>query len=238
MKKARLKENTTKKSNKSSITDERFSPKVAVVTGIIMLASLVGFYFLTDKLVKNRKNTNETQEKEMTSVRESNSINYSDIDKIEDKNYYLLLDAGTKVEETSNKEDSKSNKDSNSNEQKTINYASEYDQHIDYIAYQKLVDEKFYYIDYTKEENKDVFDKKEKLKNLKKLKVKEPTLIYVKDGKIDTTYVGNNNILMQMYIIRGYITTKSYSDSNSNKETKSNSNSKSNKESKSNSNKK
>ena len=228
MKKARLKENTTKKSNKSSITDEKFSPKVAVVTSVLMLASLVGFYFLTDKLVKNRKTTTEESEEEMTSIRETNSINYSDIDKIEDKNYYLLLDGGTKKEETSNTEDSKSNTEesksnedkstsnkdksnsksnksnsnSDSNTENTIDYASEYDQHIDYISYQKLVDEKFYYIDYTKKENKDVFNKKEKLKDLKKLKVKEPTLIYVKDGKIDKTYVGNNNILMQMYILQ------------------------------------
>lgn len=218
MKKARIKENATKKSNKTNKQEEKFTPKAAVITGILMLASLVGFYFLTDRIVSKRKPEEEQKKEEIKSVRDERTINYSDIDKIEEKDYYLLLDAGKKQEDT--KDDSKSNKDKKSNEN-TINYASEYDQHIDYIEYQKLVDEKFYYIDYTKKENKKVFDKKEKLKDLKKLKVKEPTLIYVKDGKIKKTYVGNNNILMQMYIFRGYISTSS---STSNKDSNKNSN--------------
>lgn len=215
MKKAKIKENTSKKSNKTNKEAEKFTPKAAVITGIIMLASLVGFYFLTDRIVKNRKPEEEKEKEEIKSIRDERSINYSDIDKIEDKDYYLLLDAGTKKEEEK-KEDSKSNTSA-----ETMDYAAEYDQHINYIEYQKLVDEKFYYIDYTKKENKKVFDKKSNLKDLKKLKVKEPTLIYVKDGKISKTYVGNNNILMQMYIMRGYIST-STSASNSNKASNSN----------------
>ena len=213
MKKARLNKQDIKKNKKNNKDlEEKFSVKASVITGILMLGALVGFYFLTDKILENRK-VEETKEEEKVTVnvRKDNDIKYSEVEKIKDESYYLLID----------KEDDENN--------------SMYDIYINSLKYSNY-STNFYYVDLSKDENKDLLAKKDNLKNLKDLKVKDTTLIYVKDGKIDKTYVGGEKIIEYLvsFFSSDSNSNSNNSDSNSNKESKSNSN----KESKSNSNKK
>ena len=214
MKKARLNKQNTKKLE----TTEDFTTKTKIITMFVLLLTLGGFYFLTEKIVEKQNKELKEQNKEIN-VREDNDINYSDIDSIKDESYYLLLD----------KEDDEKNKqyDNYINSLKSSNYGVEY-----------------YYIDLSKDENKDLLGDKEELKELIELKVKDTTLIFVEDGKIKETYVGSEKILNQLmsYFIKSAEDNNSNDgldefdkeDSNSNKESKSNSNkdSKSNKEEK------
>lgn len=214
MKKARLNKQNTKKLE----TTEDFTTKTKIITMFVLLLTLGGFYFLTEKIVEKQNKELKEQNKEIN-VREDNDINYSDIDSIKDESYYLLLD----------KEDDEKNKqyDNYINSLKSSNYGVEY-----------------YYIDLSKDENKDLLGDKEELKELKELKVKDTTLIFVEDGKIKETYVGSEKILNQLmsYFIKSAEDNNSNDgldefdkeDFNSNKESKSNSNkdSKSNKEEK------
>lgn len=214
MKKARLNKQNTKKLE----TTEDFTTKTKIITMFVLLLTLGGFYFLTEKIVEKQNKELKERNKEIN-VREDNDINYSDIDSIKDESYYLLLD----------KEDDEKNKqyDNYINSLKSSNYGVEY-----------------YYIDLSKDENKDLLGDKEELKELKELKVKDTTLIFVEDGKIKETYVGSEKILNQLmsYFIKSAEDNNSNDgldefdkeNFNSNKESKSNSNkdSKSNKEEK------
>ena len=225
MKKARLNKQNTKKLE----TTEDFTTKTKIITMFVLLLTLGGFYFLTEKIVEKQNKELKERNKEIN-VREDNDINYSDIDSIKDESYYLLLD----------KEDDEKNKqyDNYINSLKSSNYGVEY-----------------YYIDLSKDENKDLlgdisnqittgFANAEVLKELKELKVKDTTLIFVEDGKIKETYVGSEKILNQLmsYFIKSAEDNNSNDgldefdkeNFNSNKESKSNSNkdSKSNKEEK------
>ena len=168
MKKARLNKQVDKKKE----TKENFTIKTKVITALILLLTLGGFYYLTIKIVdkqkKDNKETNETID-----VRKDNDINYSDIDSIKDSSYYLLLD----------KEDDDKN--------------SQYDTYINSLKKSNLGLE-YYYIDLSKDENKKLLGDKEELKDLKKLKVKDTTLIFVEDGKVKETYVGSEKILNQL----------------------------------------
>lgn len=168
MKKARLNKQVDKKKE----TKENFTIKTKVITALILLLTLGGFYYLTIKIVdkqkKDNKETNETID-----VRKDNDINYSDIDSIKDSSYYLLLD----------KEDDDKN--------------SQYDTYINSLKKSSSGLE-YYYIDLSKDENKKLLGDKEELKDLKKLKVKDTTLIFVEDGKVKETYVGSEKILNQL----------------------------------------
>ena len=197
MKKAKLK--TTKTKNKKEI-ESKFSISTIIITGFLMLALLIGSYFLTIKILE-KKNTEE--ETETINVRESNSINYSDIEDIKNTSYYLLFD----------KEDDEFN--------------STYDVYINSLKYSGY-DNEFYYIDLSSDNNKDLLDDEESLKDLKKIKVKDTTLVYVEDGKIKDTYVGSTEI--NTYLLSFFTTTTdetetSNAESNSNEnDSKSNSN--------------
>lgn len=204
MKKARLNKQVDKKED----SVENFTTKTKIITTLILLLTLGGFYYLTVKIVDKQKK--ETKEENKTiNVREDNDINYSDIEGIKDSSYYVLL----------YKEDDEKNSqyDTYINSLKNSNHGMEY-----------------YYINLSKEENKDLLSDKEELKDLKKLKVKDTTLIFVEDGKIKENYVGSEKILNQLmsYFIKvAEDNNKDFDDvdesnSNSNKEKteKSNSN--------------
>lgn len=187
MKKARLKKHT----NKSMIqTDNNeISIKYAVITVIIMLIILVGFYFLTEKILK--KTTHDQEEtQEVVQVRKLNSINYSDVENMVASSYYLLID----------KADDENN--------------DSYDLYINSLKYNKFPIE-FYYIDLADEHNKDLLAKEEKLEDLKNLKVKDTTLVYVSEGKIKETYVGGNSILSYL---SSFFSTSNKSNDTSNKD--------------------
>lgn len=187
MKKAKLKKHT----NKSMIqTDNNeISIKYAVITVIIMLIILVGFYFLTEKILK--KTTHDQEEtQEVVQVRKLNSINYSDVENMVASSYYLLID----------KADDENN--------------DSYDLYINSLKYNKFPIE-FYYIDLADDHNKDLLAKEEKLDDLKNLKVKDTTLVYVSDGKIKETYVGGNSILSYL---SSFFSTSNKSDDTSNKD--------------------
>ena len=168
MKKARLNKQVDKKKE----TKENFTIKTKVITALILLLTLGSFYYLTIKIV-DKQNKENKKENETIDVRKENDINYSDIDNIKDSSYYLLLD----------KEDDDKN--------------SQYDTYINSLKKSNLGLE-YYYIDLSKDENKKLLGDKEKLKDLKKLKVKDTTLIFVEDGKVKETYVGSEKILNQL----------------------------------------
>lgn len=167
MKKAKIK----KQNKKSRIqnTNNEFSIKYAIITVIIMLIILVGFYFLTEKILKKTATNNE-ETQEVVQVRKLNNINYSDVDNMVATSYYLLL----------NKADDENN--------------DSYDLYINSLKYNKFPIE-FYYIDLSDENNKNLLADEAKLDDLKDLKVKDTTLVYVSEGKIKETYVGGNSIL-------------------------------------------
>lgn len=168
MKKARLNKQVDKKKE----TKENFTIKTKVITALILLLTLGSFYYLTIKIV-DKQNKENKKENETIDVRKENDINYSDIDNIKDSSYYLLLD----------KEDDDKN--------------SQYDAYINSLKKSSLGLE-YYYIDLSKDENKKLLGDKEELKDLKKLKVKDTTLIFVEDGKVKETYVGSEKILNQL----------------------------------------
>lgn len=209
MKKARIKQ---QKQKKDIIASEGFSTKSKIITGVILVLLLVGFYIMTIKLVKNRGK--EEPEKVTINVRETNNINYSDIEKIEASSYYVLL----------YKEDDENN--------------SSYDSYINALKYSNYPDE-FYYINLSSDENKKLLSDKEELKDVDKLKVKDTTLIYVSENKIKESYVGSEKIIAQLqsfFVSAETEENNSNSNEKSNKEDKSNktSNEKSNKDEKSN----
>ncbi len=200
MKKAKLKRQEEKKINKN--TGGGINKIVwFIISIVVILAILVGFYFLTEKILENRKDNEPEETKELVSVRKLNDINYSDVDKMVAKTYFLLFDKG----------DDKSN--------------SQYDLYIDLLKYNNFGIE-FYYIDLSKEENKGILGKKESLKTLGNIKVKDTTLIFVNNGDISNTYVGSKKILE--YLSGFFGSTNSNSDGASN-DNKSNSNNTSNK---------
>lgn len=167
MKKAKLKKQTNKSMIKAS--DNEFSIKYAIITVVIMLLILVGFYFLTEKILK-KTTTDSEERKEVVQVRKLNNINYSDVDNMVATSYYLLVD----------KADDENN--------------DSYDLYINSLKYNNFPIE-FYYIDLSDDNNKQLLAEEEKLDDLKNLKVKDTTLIYVSEGKIKETYVGSNSIL-------------------------------------------
>ena len=89
MKKAKLKTQTNKSMIKTS--NNEISIKYAILTIIIMLLILVGFYFLTEKILKKTAVDNE-ENREVVQVRQLNNINYSDVDNMVSTSYYLLID--------------------------------------------------------------------------------------------------------------------------------------------------
>lgn len=167
MKKAKLKTQTNKSMIKTS--NNEISIKYAILTIIIMLLILVGFYFLTEKILKKTAVDNE-EKREVVQVRQLNNINYSDVDNMVATSYYLLID----------KADDENN--------------DSYDLYINSLKYNNFPIE-FYYIDLSDDNNKELLSDKEKLDDLKNLKVKDTTLVYVSEGEIKETYVGSESIL-------------------------------------------
>lgn len=167
MKKAKLKTQTNKSMIKTS--NNEISIKYAILTIIIMLLILVGFYFLTEKILKKTAVDNE-ENREVVQVRQLNNINYSDVDNMVSTSYYLLID----------KADDENN--------------DSYDLYINSLKYNNFPIE-FYYIDLSDDNNKELLSDKEKLDDLKNLKVKDTTLVYVSEGEIKETYVGSESIL-------------------------------------------
>lgn len=192
MKKAKLKKQTNKSMIKAS--NNEFSIKYAIVTIVIMLLILVGFYFLTEKILKKNNSDNE-ENQEIVQVRKLNNINYSDVDNMVATSYYLLID----------KADDENN--------------DSYDLYINSLKYNNFPIE-FYYIDLSDDNNKQLLADDEKLDDLKNLKVKDTTLVYVSDGDIKETYVGSNSILSYL---SSFFSADSSNESDS--ETSNNSNS-------------
>ncbi len=201
MKKARLK---TEKNKKEKQIDSKFSTSSIVITTLLMVALLLGSYFLTIKIIDKQE---KEEESEKIDVRKNNTINYSDVDDIKEDSYYLLFD----------KDDDELN--------------STYDSYINSLKYSSY-DKEFYYIDLSADENKDLLSDKESLKDLKDIKVKDTTLVYVEDGKIKETYVGSKDV--SNYLLSFFITTSENSNSNETSNLESNSNNKEKKESNSN----
>ncbi len=207
MKKAKLKKQVTEK-DKTKV-QEKFNIKTKIITAILMLALLVGFYFLTVKILDNRKpDTSDIEDN--VDVRKSNDIDYSDVENMVASSYYLLLN---KADDSSNDE-----YDAYINSLKMIGYPIE-----------------FYYIDLSKDVNKEVLSDKEQIKNLKDLKVKDTTLIYIEDGKIKDTYVGSSKIIEYL---SSFFTTEDSNETSNETSTSNKENSNKQEENKSNSNSK
>lgn len=186
MRKAKLKKKIVKQEEKNA---SNFSIKGAIILILVMLIVLVGFYFLTVKIVDKQNKEKENIQEDIVDVRSLNDINYSDVKNMVANSYYLLI----------NKKDDKNNEN--------------YDLFINSLKYNNFGTE-FYYIDLSKDENKDLLADSEKLEKLDELKVKDTTLIYVEDGKIKETYVGGDKIIKHLTSF-----FNNEESSNSNKET-------------------
>ena len=68
MKKARIKQQNNKKDEKKVVSEE-FSTKTKVITAIVLILTLVGFYLVTIKLVNDRKKNDPTSNKVEINVR-------------------------------------------------------------------------------------------------------------------------------------------------------------------------
>lgn len=172
MKKGKIKETQTKKVENAP--EEKISIKGFFISIIVILVVLTGFYFLTVKIMDIRDSKNKEDEpikKEVVSVRKLNDINYSDLDKMVTNTYFVLFDRA---------DDEKN---------------SEYDLYINTLNTIDSFEPSFYYIDLSKKENKDLLAKKQNLKSLKDIKVKDTTLIYVENGEISKKYIGSKEIL-------------------------------------------
>lgn len=192
MKKARLIEHDTKKNKKDLMTGEDFSVKTKIITGVLMLLALVGMYFVTIPLTKNK--TSNSNSNKNVNVRKENSIKYSEIDKIKDESYYLFFDK--KDDDLNNTYDTYINSLANSNY--PVN---------------------FYYIDLSDDDNKELLGDEEELDKLSEIKVKDTTLILVDKDEIKSKYVGQSevsNYLLSFFITASNVTIKTSSDSNSN----------------------
>ena len=192
MKKARLNKQDTKKDKKDLIANEGFSVTAKVITTVLMLLALVGMYFVTIPLTKNRQSNSNSNK--VVNVRKENTIKYSEIDKIKEDSYYLFFD----------KEDDELN--------------NTYDTYINSLAYNNNT-AKFYYIDLSDKANKDLLGDEEELDKLSEIKVKDTTLLLVTDGEIKSKYVGQSevsNYLLSFFITASNVTIKTSSDSNSN----------------------
>lgn len=167
MKKAKI---VVKEKKEEQKKVESISIKNSIIVVLSMLIVLVGFYFLTEKLIEKQNKEVNT----VINVREINDINVSDIDEIISNSYYLMF----------SKKDDKNN--------------NSYDSYINELARGNF-EYSFYYVDMSKKANKDVYNEKEEnLDNLKDIQVKDTTLVFVKDGKIEKTYVGSNEILKHL----------------------------------------
>ena len=194
MKKARLIEQNTKKDKKELNTVEDFTVKTKVITAVLMLLALVGMYFVTIPLTKNKKTNGTSNSNKNINVRKENTIKYSEISKIKDESYYLFFDK--KDDDLNNTYDTYINSLANSNY--SVN---------------------FYYIDLSDEANKDLLGKDEELEKLDEIKVKDTTLILVDNKEIKSKYVGQSevsNYLLSFFIQASNVTIKTSSDSNSN----------------------
>lgn len=168
MKKARLKEEPKVENKK---VDNSFSIKKLLITIIIIIIVLIATYFLIDVIVKKYGNNDKANETTNTlNVRKENDINYADIKNIKNDSYYLFFD----------KSDDENN--------------NQYDILINSLTSNNYTS-KFYYIDLSKKENKDLLVKESQLKELDKIKVKDTTLILVEDKKIKNKYEGSEEIL-------------------------------------------
>lgn len=87
MKKAKL--NNSKQNNKKEevFQSNDVSVKKVIITVVSIIIVFVGFYFLTDYLIDNRKTVTQPNENE---VKKSNYISFNNIYKQEDKTYYVL----------------------------------------------------------------------------------------------------------------------------------------------------
>lgn len=194
MKKARLIEQNTKKDKKELNKVEDFTVKTKVITAVLMLLALVGMYFVTIPLTKNKKTNGTSNSNKNINVRKENTIKYSEISKIKDESYYLFFDK--KDDDLNNTYDTYINSLANSNY--PVN---------------------FYYIDLSDEANKDLLDKDEKLEKLSEIKVKDTTLLLIDDKEIKSKYVGQSevsNYLLSFFIQASNVTIKTSSNSNSN----------------------
>lgn len=194
MKKARLIEQNTKKDKKELKTEENFSVKTKVITAVLMFLALVGMYFVTIPLTKNRKANGTSNSNKNINVRKEKTIKYSEISKIKDESYYLFFDK--KDDDLNNTYDTYINSLANSNY--PVN---------------------FYYIDLSDDANKGLLGEDEELDKLSEIKVKDTTLILVDDKEIKSKYVGQSevsNYLLSFFIQASNVTIKTSSDSNSN----------------------
>jgi len=187
-------EQNTKKDKKEIKTEENFSVKTKIITTVLMLLALVGMYFVTIPLTKNKKTNGTSNSNKNINVRKENTIKYSEISKIKDESYYLFFDK--KDDDLNNTYDTYINSLANSNYQ--VN---------------------FYYIDLSDEANKDLLGDEQKLEKLSEIKVKDTTLILVDNKEIKSKYVGQSevsNYLLSFFIQASNVTIKTSSDSNSN----------------------
>lgn len=147
--------------------EETYNPKSIVIIISIIVVILVVFYFITTIVLKNKKNEEVTRE----SVIQTETIIFGQLLNRKEDSYYVLA----------SKKDSKFNSMYN-------NYLEKYEKKEDKL--------KVYKINLSDEFNKKFLDDKTNITDkIDELTIESDTLFKINDGKIDTYYVGYDEII-------------------------------------------
>lgn len=172
MKVARLRE---KKEIKKEKKEDMYTLKGMIKILTCILLVFVVFYFITNIIVSNRKTENDNT----TPVVDSSKIILSQLLNRQEDEYYVIATMASLY---------------NSSYVDT-NYISLYNEYINNYK-QKENSYTFYYIDLDSALNKNYIHNELNITNdLSKLKLNDEVLFKIKDGSIEKTYVGRQNIL-------------------------------------------
>ena len=172
MKKARIVKNNKKEEIKE--IDDSYSLKTLLLIIFILVVVFGVFYFITTLVVKPQKTNNYTTNS-VTEI-DSSKITINNLLNRKDSEYYVLATKSSKYTDKTN-------------------YIKIYDEYLKkYNSNEEHLT--VYKIDLDNALNKNyISDKTNITDNLDELSLSDEVLFYIKDGKIEKYYIGNNEIV-------------------------------------------
>ena len=165
-----------KKTNETKLEhEETYSIKSLIKILIVLVIVFGAFYFITTLLVKNRGREDEKH----ISVIDSSKIILSQLLNRNEEEYYVLATKASLYQSSYVETDYI---------EFYNNYINKYAQEEDALT--------FYYVDLDSALNKKYYDEELNItEDFSKLKLNDEVLFKIKEGKIEKTYVGKDNIL-------------------------------------------
>ena len=170
MKVAKIKK---QKNKKIEVKEESYSVQTMLKLILVILIAFIAFYLITYFVVKEKKG--ETVVNEVTEI-DTSTITFNGLLNRKETEYYVLA--------------YDSNIDNDKTDYITLykNYINKYKSKEDSLS--------FYMIDIRDAFNKSYIDETLNISdNLDELKVNDEVLFKIKEGKIEKTYIGNENII-------------------------------------------